>query len=148
MADVMKAKPGYVTPGELLEHAAWVRRLAIALVGREDVADDLVQDAWMIALRSPPEADRPVRPWLAGVLRNLAHKRWRSDGRRRQREQTAIEPWYETPTPERLLVRAETEQRLSRLLWELDEPYRSTLILRYEEMLSTVEIARRQGLPA
>src|SRR5215468_4013346 len=101
-------------PRALIQHAAWVRRLALALVGREDVADDLVQDTWLVVLCSPPDADRPLRPWLAGVLRNLAHKRWRSDGRRRQREQTAIEPWFEPPTPERLLVRAETEQRLSR----------------------------------
>ena len=31
---------------------------------------------------------------------------------------------------------------------ELDEPYRTTLLLRYGEMLSSVEIARRQQVPA
>ena len=135
-------------PCELVQHTAWVRRLALALVGREDVADDLVQETWLVALRSPPDTDRPVRPWLAGVLRNLAYKRWRSDGRRHRRETSAADLPHETPTPERLLDRAQTERRLAELLRELDEPYRSTLRLRYDEMLSSVEIARRQRLPA
>ena len=144
----MKAKPGYVTPGELLEHAAWVKRLAVALVGREDVADDLVQDAWMVALRSPPEANRPVRPWLAGVLRNLAYKRWRGDGRRQRREKRSLELVQDTPTPERLVGRAETAKLVLTMVLELDEPYRSTVLMRYDEMLSSVEIAERLGLPA
>jgi len=144
----MELKPGTLTSGKLREHAAWVRRQAIALVGHEDVADDLVQDAWIVALRSPPEPNRPLRPWLAGVLRNLAYKRWRSDGRRRRREMKTLDLSQEMPTPERLVDRAQTARLLAKLVQALDEPYRSTILLRYDEMLSSVEIARRQGVPA
>jgi DNA-directed RNA polymerase specialized sigma24 family protein len=53
---------------ELLAHHAWVSRLAHHLA--ESAGEDVVQDAWLTALRSPPEPGRPARPWLAEVVRN------------------------------------------------------------------------------
>src|SRR5690348_10304935 len=80
--------PGRATPEDLLAHAAWVRRLAGALVGDAHVADDVVQDTWLAALRHPPAADRPVRPWLARVVANVASNRRRGDRRRADHEST------------------------------------------------------------
>lgn len=58
-------------PEELLEHAAWIRRLARRLVQGEARADDLVQETWLAALRAAPRGG-PLRPWLARVARNFA----------------------------------------------------------------------------
>src|SRR5262245_58257829 len=50
-------------PEDLLADAAWMRRLARALLGDPHDADDIVQDTWLAALRHPPEGGRAVRPW-------------------------------------------------------------------------------------
>src|SRR5690242_10646816 len=69
---------------ELLAHGTWLRRLARAIVRDADAAEDLVQDAWVVALKEPALASRSsLRAWLATVVRNLARERARSDARRR-----------------------------------------------------------------
>jgi protocatechuate 3,4-dioxygenase beta subunit len=52
------------------------------------------------------------------------------------------------PNAEALLERHELLRLLAALVSELDEPYRSTVLLWGEEGLEPVEIARRQGVPA
>lgn len=53
-----------------------------------------------------------------------------------------------TPSSDELLERHEAQQLLARLVGELGEPYRSTILLRYAEGLEPTEIAHRQGVPA
>jgi len=122
--------------------------LARVLIDQDDVAEDLVQDTWLVALRSHPDDDRPLGPWLGGVLRNLIYKRRRAEARRKHRERTAARQPVSLPTAEVLIDRAETQRLLVNLVMDLAEPYRSTLLLRYYEGLSAAEIARRQGIPA
>lgn len=136
-------------PHALLAHAAWLRRLARSLVGDGAAADDLVQEAWVAALRRPPDADRPLRPWLRRVLENAARFRWRGEANRAAREAHVVALADDaTPSSDELLVRHEAQQLLARLVGELGEPYRSTILLRYAEGLEPTEIARRQGVPA
>lgn len=138
-----------VSAEELLEHAEWIRRLALALVGDADDASDLTQAAFEVALTRPPREPGPLRPWLGGVVRNLARKRWRSAERRREREQKVeLAGTEDVPTPDQLVDRARAQQRVARSVLELDEPYRSTILLRYYEGLSSAEIARRKSIPA
>ena len=137
------------SPDTLLEHATWLRRLAASLVGDPTLADDLVQDTWVAALRSPPDRDRPIRPWLARVVRNAARFRWRGEKNRAAREAiTASHAETATPTSEELLARHQLQQLLSRLVGDLDEPYRATILLRYAEGLAPTQIARRLEIPA
>lgn len=133
---------------ELTAHAAWLRRLALRLVRDAATADDLVQEAWLAALERPPATDRPLRPWLGGVLRNLVKRRARTEHRRTRREERVAELREPLPTPDELAERLELQRELSQAVAELDEPFRSTLQLRYDEGLSAAEIARREGLPA
>ncbi len=49
---------------------------------------------------------------------------------------------------EQLLERARLERRLAELVLELDEPFRTTVLLRYREGLSAEAIAKHQGIPA
>lgn len=130
---------------ELLEHAEWVRGLATRLA-REDT-DDAVQDVWLAALRSPPDPNRPARPWLARVLQNAARKRFRDESTRRGYETAAVEADAET-SPEALVGRVQLQHLLVELVLGLEEPFRQTLLLRFFEGKSSAEIAEASGVPA
>lgn len=140
--------PVNVSIDELLVHAAWVRGLARSLVRDVAAADDLVQEAWLAAMRSPPPADRPVRPWLFGLIRRLAFHRARGEARRARRQAVVAERQEPLPGPDELVERVEQQRMLSSLVLELEEPYRSTVLLRHVQGLSAAEIAGRQGVPA
>jgi RNA polymerase sigma factor (sigma-70 family) len=133
---------------DLLQRSAWARRLARHLVRRRADADDLLQEAWLAAAA---KGEVPSRPWLSAVLRVLGMNQARAAGRRRQRETEAVAArgaTSEAPGPDELLTQVETQHRLSEALLALDEPYRTTVLLRYYEELPAAEIARRTRVPA
>ncbi len=132
---------------DLLAHAGWVRALARRLVSDPAAADDLVQETWLAALRHPPRDDRNLRAWLARLVRNSARQRGRSESARRARETRRV-PERATPSPDELVQRVESQRILAEEVVQLDEPQRSTVLLRYFEGLSSAEIARRTGVPA
>jgi len=131
----------------LLEHSAWVRRLAWSLVRDDALADDLAQETWLVALRHPPTDGLPARPWLSQVMRNLVRMRARGERRRAAREQ-ATQVGVESHVDTRQLVeQVETQQMLAGLVVALEEPLRSTILLRYHEGMSAADIAARQNVP-
>jgi RNA polymerase sigma-70 factor (ECF subfamily) len=134
------------TAEELLAHSEWLTRLARALVG-DAAAGDVVQDTYEAALAKPAKPRGPVRPWLGGVARNMARMAARGRMRRERREQ-AVPVHDDVPSPEELLARAQIQQKVGRLVIELPEPLRSTLLLRFFEGMTAAEIARAQGVPA
>ena len=94
----------------LLRHAGLVRSVARALVDRE-LAEDVVQDTMLAALRRPPgQADR-IRGWMARVARNLALKARRGRARRFRREQATARV-EAAPSAAEVAARLETEARL------------------------------------
>jgi len=127
---------------ELLSHQTFLRRLAIALVGKD--ADDLVQDVWQRALERPPHHGGQLRGWLARVARNLAANRWRGEARRTKRE----ERWAsERPAVDDLETRYELRKELVGALDSLSQSCRETILLRYFEGLAPRDVAKRQGIP-
>jgi RNA polymerase sigma-70 factor (ECF subfamily) len=130
----------------LLSEAGWVRRVAARLVRDGSSADDVAQDAWVLALKQRPDASTTLRGWLTEVMRRLAHTRARAEARRRARE--LADDASEAPGADRLLEKAELLHRIGQMVGELEEPYRSTVLLRYFEGASAAEIARRDGVPA
>ena len=117
-----------------------------SLVRDGHAAEDLVQETWLAALRARPAEDRPLRPWLGNVLRNFARQRAR---RERIVAWNEEEPCEEPlPSAAALAERAELSARLVRAVLGLAEPYRSTVLLRFYEGLSSSEIARRKRLRA
>ena len=129
-------------PEALLAHRDFVRSVAMKLVFDEHAADDIVQETWLAALKNAPAQPRSLRAWLARVARNLALKSARTDIRRRQRERREARP-DETPSTLDALERIALERRVIDAIVSLDEPYRTTLILRYYEDLPPREIAKR-----
>ncbi|MHC4894408.1 MAG: RNA polymerase sigma factor, partial [Planctomycetota bacterium] len=143
----MTPSPRHPDLDALLVHASWARDLARGLVADTTAADDLVQEAWVAALESPPRHAENLRGWLGTVIRNLARSRGRSHGRRAAREaQVALEDHQEAPSSEALASRIDTQRRLASAVLELDEPYRSTVILRFYEGLDATQIANRLGV--
>ena len=132
-----------ISPSEF----AWLTSLARALTGVDADADDLVQQTWLAARRSPPAKGGINRPWLARVLKRFHLQSLRSEGRRRRRELSASRR-ESLPSAAELVERAELQRTLADRLIELDEPYRSTLMLVAFEFLTTAEIAERQGVSA
>jgi RNA polymerase sigma factor (sigma-70 family) len=132
----------------LLAEAHWLERLARSLTGDPVEADDLVQDTYAAALRSPPDTDKPIRPWLRRVAINLARMRHRVRTRRAATESVLEIQAQPVRDAEQLLERARLERRLAELVLELDEPFRTTVLLRYREGLRAEQIAKQQGIPA
>ena len=132
---------------DLLKHAAWARRVATYVAASSADAQDAVQDAWLAALEHPPNPASPARPWLGAVVRNAVRARFRSTSRRQQREQqiTSSEPTL--PSTESLLATAQMQQQLGEAVLRLDEPYRTTVLLRFYQELSSAEIARQLSIP-
>lgn len=130
----------------LLAQRAWVGALARRLVSDADRADEIEQRTWLAAMERPPAHVDSPRGWLATALRNAARKLGRADARRSRREAEARvrEPQR---SPADLVAETELQQRVGRMVLELEEPYRETVLLRYVEGLEPVEIARRQGVP-
>lgn len=142
----METHGGPALPDELLEEAGWLRALARALCRDEHAAADLEQETWLAALRGGAHA-RDARAWLGSVARRLAASRGRADGRREARERRAAgERPPEAPDTADALAAVELSARLARAVARLDEPYRSTLALRYYEGLPPRRIAQRLGV--
>jgi RNA polymerase sigma-70 factor (ECF subfamily) len=131
----------------LLAHAGWLRALARHLVSDRLSADDVVQDTYLAALEHPPRKASGARAWLAAVARNVVRARGRSDARRARREERARPPGSD-PGPSETLEKLELHERLVTLVRELDEPERTTVLMRYFEGMRPNEIAARTGVPA
>ncbi|HEX6883199.1 MAG TPA: sigma-70 family RNA polymerase sigma factor [Planctomycetota bacterium] len=140
----MGASDPIPTDLELWRHGERLRALARRLIADPDLGEDVVQEAWLAALRRPPAARVDLGAWLAGAVRNLASRvRLREVGRREVEQRAARAEAQEGP--DEAVTRAELLQRLGQAVMALDEPCRSAVILRHFEQLDPAEIARRQG---
>jgi RNA polymerase sigma-70 factor (ECF subfamily) len=133
-------------PDRLLEHVAWVRRLAGRLCYDDARADDVAQETLLAALRTGPrDAVRP-RPWLAAVARSVVRRIRRTTERRDARERVAARP-EALPATDEIVVRASLLRAVVDAVLALPEPYRTTILLRFFEELPPRRIAERQGEP-
>ena len=131
---------------ELLLHAGWLRRFAVALVKDLDAAEDIVQETLVAAWQRP--AENSGRPWLARVARNLAIDRWRSSDRRERRELAAVATDMGTvASPEDLIGDAQIHRAVAEAVAALEEPFRQTLVFRFYHGASSADIARNLHIP-
>jgi RNA polymerase sigma-70 factor (ECF subfamily) len=119
-------------------------RVAVHLARDLHTAEDLVQSTFVAAIESRErwDAERPLVPWLLGILvRKAAHEQ-RASARTPEPERlaprSAIEPARESEASE---VRA----LLQKLLAETSSPYREVLVMHLCEEKSANEIARDLG---
>jgi RNA polymerase sigma factor (sigma-70 family) len=134
-------------PEGLLAEQGFVRNLAKSLVFDDALAEDVAQQTWLAALQHAPRNPRSPRAWLAVLVRNFASKALRGEQRRAAREAEAAKP-EAIPSTAEILEREAARRSVVEAVLELDEPYRSALILRYFEELPPRAIAERLGVPA
>lgn len=132
----------------LLDEVGWVRALAARLAEDTARAEDLAQRTLVAALERRPGGDRPLRPWLARVLRRLARHERRGDARRLARERLAARGEVTQHEPSALLEQLEEQQRLARSVAALPEPYRTVILRRYYRGETPAEIAAATGRSA
>jgi hypothetical protein len=82
-----------------------------------------------------------VRAWLGTIARNVVRSDARSRTAREARE-AAVEPPARVEDPAEAVARAELQQRLVECVLALEEPYRSTVILRFFEEQEVAAIGR------
>jgi len=135
--------------GELVRrYAASARRVARAVLGNLEDADDAAQDAFLSALRHVGRYDpnRPFGPWLLRIVTNAATDRLR---RRRVRAADAIPPTLATrdPGPDREADRSALHAALRQGLAALPERQRVAVVLFDVEGYTHAEIAEVLGIP-
>lgn len=129
--------------------------LALQLLGDPDDARDVAQDALLrlFSTFSRFDPDRPLRPWLARIVRNRAY-----DVRRRRRARPAVSldslvedgfPESKAPEmgPEERLARRQLQRRIWTALHRLTDAHREILVLRDYQDLSYAEIAAVLQIP-
>jgi RNA polymerase sigma factor (sigma-70 family) len=129
----------------LLDQTVWIHTLARQLVADPHLAADLAQDATVAALERAPDEGRPLRGWLATVMRNQLAKLRRGEASRTARERE-VRGAEAAPGALDVVEKAETHRNVVLAVLALEEPYKSTLLMRFFEQLSYDEIARRTGM--
>lgn len=142
-----RASGDSVALGRVFDAVAWDLLVVAGHVAGRGDAEDLIQGAFLEAIEHAGRWDqqRPLRPWLIGIVVRLA----RRERERRQRQR---------PDPERLARPAplppdqqaaseEVAQALEEALRGLPPSYRPTLAMRLVHGLTPTEIAHTLGEP-
>jgi RNA polymerase sigma-70 factor (ECF subfamily) len=135
--------------GVLVErYAPQARRVARAVLGDPDEADDAAQDGFLSALVKLGQYDarRPFGPWLMRIVANAATDRRR---RRQVRKVEQLDPGLVGggPRPDTEAVRSELGERLRAALADLPPRRRTAVVLFDVEGYSHAEIAEMLGIP-
>jgi RNA polymerase sigma-70 factor (ECF subfamily) len=126
-------------------HQRSVYSLALRMLGTRDLAEDLTQEVFMQmnGKLSAIDSNRHLGFWLRQVTSN------RAIDQLRRRARLQMTPLDEEP---RLFSNEDAtdpllQRHLTALLAELSPPARAVLLLRYQEDLDPVEIARTLDMP-
>lgn len=142
--------PSSPDPAEALvfAHRPAMLRLAQSLLGGDlGAAEDIVQDAFAVAVSTDRVDPHQDGGWLTGVVRNLARSLRRQQARRRRHEDAIERMAADETTPEAIQASLEVQRQVVDAFSALSEPYRSTLFLRYYKDQTPTEIAAAQGVP-
>ena len=140
-----------------LPHLDDLYTLARYLMRNATDAEDAVQECYLRALRHFDSYRGPaMKPWLLAILRNVCKAEFARRGKDEvptdfaQDESLAEDmPMWQEPqaSPEKLILRQQDSATIRRLVAELPEPFRETIVLREVNDLSYQEIAEVAGVP-
>lgn len=123
--------------------------VAVGIVGNEEDARDLSQEAFMAAHRARATFDieRPFFPWFYRILRNRCLNFVRSrSGRREISVDVLVERPCAEESPEGRMIRRERAEAVWRSIQELTPEHREIIVLRTFQELSYREIAEALGI--
>lgn len=129
-------------------HQAAAFRVALSLVSDVDLAQDVVQDAFLKAFRALGgfRGDAAFRTWLLTITANAARGALRRRGRRREASLDAVAPVAsDEADPEERAVVSEEAARARAMLDKLPDKQRLAVQLRIDEGLSFREIGEIIG---
>ena len=125
--------------------------LALGILRSHELAEDVVQDSFILVWRNAHSFDRSrgaAMAWLAGIVRNQCFDMLRRRGREAPLDESSMESWQDpAPGPADLTALSRDAQRLKACLDELDEGPHRSMILAYYEGLTFAEVAARLGVP-
>jgi RNA polymerase sigma-70 factor (ECF subfamily) len=119
--------------------------------GLDDLADEIVQETWLTAVRRMRRFD-PRRAsflaWLRGIAGNVLRNRLRSRlARKSHREPLRSEPPSDA-SAETDLIERERAERVAAALADLPEQYEAVLRAKYLDSASVAQIAEASGQTA
>ncbi|MFN8494687.1 MAG: RNA polymerase sigma factor [Caldilineaceae bacterium] len=124
-------------------HQEAVFRFAYLLVGNADDAADVAQEALIRAFRALDrfEPERPLRPWLLQIAKNVAANQRRSV----RRYIAAVHRWWQAAPYHTATEQNSVQQETTELLWQAIQRLKTTdqeiIYLRYFLDLSVAETA-------
>jgi RNA polymerase sigma-70 factor (ECF subfamily) len=129
------------------EHGGALLRYALHLTGGDrQKAEDLVQETIVRAWRHPEAlADRPARPWLFAVARNLAVDAYRA---RQSRPPETGQEAFDTLPAHDDADRTLESWAVAEALASLRPDHRSVIVETYYRGCSVAEAAATLGIPA
>lgn len=141
-----------------LPHLSAAYNLARWLVRDEHIAEDMVQEAYIRALKYFDSfRGSEIRPWLLGIVRNTCFT-WLQGNRHgdealefdEDRDSGTYEAAYggKDNNPEAMLLSKQESSRLNLAISTLPAVFREVLVLRELEGMSYDEIAAVAGIPS
>lgn len=115
--------------------------IALAIVGNEGDAEDVVQGAWLEALKNPRDGQSQ------GWMRRLVRFRALDVLRRRRRDPVALVADVPEETSSDMRWKLDAQREVLEAVHALKEPYLSTVVLRYFEGMGPKEIATKLDVP-
>lgn len=128
-------------------HHGELFRYAARFTGDADLAEDVVQDAFVRLAERPPRDESQLRAWLFRVATTIAIDALRSSKRRMvlvQARADSVPVPGATPDPAAAVEREELRARVRQALATLSEKERAVLLMR-EEGFAHREIAEAVG---
>jgi RNA polymerase sigma-70 factor (ECF subfamily) len=125
----------------LVEYARWRSG------GLADLADDVIQEAWLTAVRRLRDFDPKKGSffgWLCGIAANAARNAIRARRRQRQRARP-LNPNDDPPTPCADLAAIEKAERVAAALAALPDHYEALLRAKYLDQMTVAQIAGARG---
>ncbi len=132
----------------LRESSSLAVRVAYSVLRQRQDAEEVAQEAFARAYRrfgQLRDRDR-FRAWLLRMTWRLAIDRWRSDRRRRAREQSGVHGAPE-PSGEGVVAERERADRLWRAIDDLPPKLREVIVLSAIQGHEVREVARLLGIP-
>ena len=125
--------------------------LALRILRRREIAEEIVQDAFVVIWRNAHTFDPgrgPAMAWLARIVRNRCIDVLRQRGRETPLDEASIEDWEDPmSSPADLAALSRDARRMQDCLDELEESSRKVLRLVYYEGLPYKEVAVQLGVP-
>jgi len=138
----------------MLPHLSAAYRLARYLTRSDYDADDVVQEAFLRALKYfggfRGEGASQSRAWLLAIVRNMAHTwrhRHRADASATEFDESVHSEASTGEHPEALLSRTDAREALTHALDHLPPDFREVIVLREIEGLSYKEISEVVDVP-